>query len=43
MKKICFTKDRPSLKPEQANREAFVHYNLAKIDNVEGSDDVEYF
>ena len=31
------------LKPEQANREAFVHFNLAKIDNAEGPDDVEYF
>ena len=31
------------MKPEQANREAFVHFNLGKIDNAEGADDVEYF
>lgn len=31
------------MKPDQANREAFVHFNLGKIDNAEGPNDVEYF
>jgi isopentenyldiphosphate isomerase len=44
---VCFTKDRPSLKPEQANREVYIHINLARLDtpsdNPDEVQDVEYF
>lgn len=47
MKKVCFTKDRPSLRPEQANREVYIHSNLGRLDTPPNLPDeipsVQYF
>ena len=40
MKKVCATKDRPGLRPEQADREVFTHMNLAPLDAPTGDVDV---
>ena len=40
MKKVCATKDRPGLRPEQAEREVFIHMNLAPLDAPTGEVDV---
>jgi len=39
MKKVCATKDRPGLRPEQAEREVFIHMNLAPLDRPTGDID----
>ena len=40
MKKVCATKDRPNLRPEQAEREVFIHMNLARLDAPSNDADV---
>ena len=37
---VCHTKDRPNLRPEQAEREVFIHMNLAPLDAPTGDADV---
>ena len=34
MKKVLFTEDRPSLSPQQANKECYIHFNIKRLDAV---------